>query len=137
MDRLGADHPTVKPVDLMAWLIRLVTPPGGRVLDPFAGSGSTGVAALGQGFEAVLIEREAKYVATIRRRLAWARGEGALTDIEMAGLDTPGKRLKAAGWDLPLFTDEDTPSQPASQPASQRQGTTDLRRVRGRRRSAP
>jgi hypothetical protein len=41
-DRLGSKHPTVKPTDLMRWLVRLVTPPGGTVLDPFAGSGSTG-----------------------------------------------------------------------------------------------
>jgi hypothetical protein len=43
-------HPTVKPVDLMRWLCRLVTPPGGLILDPFCGSGSTGVAALAEGF---------------------------------------------------------------------------------------
>ena len=102
-DRLGADHPTVKPVALMRWLCRLITPPGARVLDPFAGSGSTGVACLGEGFDALLIEREPDYVATIRRRLAWARGEGALTDIEKARLDSPAKRLKAAGADTPLF----------------------------------
>lgn len=77
MDRLGSDHPTVKPVDWMAWCIRLVTPPGGLVLDPFAGTGTTGVAALGGGFRAMLIEREAEYVEDIRRRIAWANGEGA------------------------------------------------------------
>lgn len=63
-------HPTVKPVDLMRWLVRLVTPPGGVVLDPFAGSGTTGVAARAEGHRAVLIEREAEYLQIIAGRLA-------------------------------------------------------------------
>lgn len=58
----GNTHPTVKPTALMAWLIRLVTPPGGTVLDPFAGSGSTLVAAKREGFGYVGIEREPEYV---------------------------------------------------------------------------
>ena len=62
-------HPTVKPLTLMAWLCRLVTPPGGTVLDPFAGSGTTGEAALLGGFAPVLIEREADYIPLIRARL--------------------------------------------------------------------
>jgi len=78
-ERLGTKHPTVKPTDLMAYLIRLVTPPGGTTLDPFAGSGSTGVAAVFEGFNAVLIEREPEYHADILRRIAWAKGEGGLT----------------------------------------------------------
>ncbi|MFG1226050.1 DNA methyltransferase [Xanthobacter wiegelii] len=69
-DRLGSKHPTVKPVDLMQWLCRLVTPPGGTVLDPFAGTGTTGEAAWREGFSAVLVEREAEYQADIRRRMA-------------------------------------------------------------------
>ena len=73
-ERLGSKHPTVKPVELMAWLVRLVTPPGGRVLDPFAGSGTTGLACLREGFDALLIEREAEYVADIKRRLAHPAG---------------------------------------------------------------
>src|SRR5690606_19429698 len=56
------NHPTVKPTDLMAWLVRLVTPPGGTVLDPFAGSGSTLVAAKREGFDFIGIEREKEYV---------------------------------------------------------------------------
>jgi site-specific DNA-methyltransferase (adenine-specific) len=60
-DRLGSKHPTVKPIDLMAYLCRLITPPGGTVLDPFAGSGTTGMAAIREGFKPVLIEREAEY----------------------------------------------------------------------------
>jgi DNA modification methylase len=54
----GNDHPTVKPVDLMRWLVRLVTADGGTVLDPFAGSGTTGVAAVIEGRQAILVERE-------------------------------------------------------------------------------
>jgi site-specific DNA-methyltransferase (adenine-specific) len=69
-DRLGSKHPTVKPLDLMEYLCRLVTPPGGTVLDPFAGTGTTGEAAFRGGFNAVLIEREAEYQADIRRRMA-------------------------------------------------------------------
>jgi DNA modification methylase len=63
-------HPTVKPQSLMRWLCRLITPPGGTVLDPFAGSGSTLLAARAEGFHAVGIEREAEYVEIARRRLS-------------------------------------------------------------------
>lgn len=73
-DRLGSKHPTVKPVDLMRWLVRLVTPPGGTVLDPFAGSGTTGMACLAEGFDCILVEREAEYAADIRRRIAHVSG---------------------------------------------------------------
>ena len=69
IDRAGSKHPTVKPVALMRYLCRLVTPPGGTVLDPFAGSGTTGQAAIAEGFNAILIEREAEYLADIDRRL--------------------------------------------------------------------
>ena len=73
MDRAGSKHPTVKPVSLMQWLCRLITPPGGTVLDPFAGSGTTGAAARLEGFRAVLIEREAEYQQDIRNRFAASR----------------------------------------------------------------
>ena len=63
------NHPTVKPTDLMAWLVRLVTPPGGIVLDPFAGSGSTLVAAKREGFQYIGIEREAEYVEIAKARV--------------------------------------------------------------------
>lgn len=62
-------HPTVKPVELMRWLVGLVTPPGGTVLDPFAGSGSTGVAALRDGFRFVGIERVEAFAAIAIRRI--------------------------------------------------------------------
>ncbi|MCA3704278.1 MAG: site-specific DNA-methyltransferase [Methylobacterium sp.] len=93
-DRLGSKHPTVKPVDLMAYLCRLVTPPGGTVLDPFAGSGSTGMACMREGFNAILIEREAEYVADIKRRIAHVQGLDAPL---FGGTDTPppkpGRRI--------------------------------------------
>jgi site-specific DNA-methyltransferase (adenine-specific) len=68
-DREGSRHPTVKPVDLMRYLIRLVTPPGGLILDPFAGSGTTLFAARELGFRAIGIEREAESCADAGRRL--------------------------------------------------------------------
>lgn len=71
-DRLGSKHPTVKPLDLMQYLVRLVTPPRGLVLDPFAGTGTTGEAAWREGMRAVLIEREEEYQNDIRRRMALA-----------------------------------------------------------------
>lgn len=63
-------HPTVKPTDLMRWLCKLVTPPAGRILDPFAGSGSTLKAADLEGFSAVGIELQGEYVEIARRRIA-------------------------------------------------------------------
>ncbi len=97
-DRLGSKHPTVKPLDLMRWLVRLVTPPGGVVLDCFAGTGTTGEAAAREGFCAILIERESEYRADIVRRMGLMR-EGAL------------ERRKAAvahrkPADLPLFCED-------------------------------
>ncbi len=68
-DRIGSKHPTVKPITLMRWLCRMVTPPGGVILDPFAGTGTTGEAALLEGFNAILIEREGEYRADIARRM--------------------------------------------------------------------
>jgi site-specific DNA-methyltransferase (adenine-specific) len=62
-------HPTVKPLDLMRWLVRLVTPPGGTVLDPFAGSGTTAEACVIEGFKCITIEREADYLPLIVNRL--------------------------------------------------------------------
>lgn len=70
--RAGArrnDHPTVKPVSVMAWLCRLVTPPGGVVLDPFLGSGTTAMAALDEGFRCIGIEREEGYIFKARLRV--------------------------------------------------------------------
>ena len=74
----GADnkHPTVKPTDLMRYLIRLVTPPGGTVLDPFMGSGSTGKACvLEEGFGFIGIEREPEYMEIAQARINEAQGQ--------------------------------------------------------------
>lgn len=99
-DRLGSKHPTVKPVDLMQWLCRMVTPPGGTVLDPFAGTGTTGEAAFREGFRAVLIEREEAYQADIARRM----------DLALAGpASRKAARAKARATDDdagPLFAGE-------------------------------
>jgi len=65
----GTAHPTVKPLDLMRWLVRLVTPPGGTVLEPFAGSGTTVEACIIEGFQCIAIEREADYLPLIRQRI--------------------------------------------------------------------
>jgi DNA modification methylase len=65
-------HPTVKPTQLMRYLIKLVTPPGGTVLDPFTGSGSTGKAALLDGYKFVGAELTAEYLPIIEGRLRWA-----------------------------------------------------------------
>ncbi len=65
-------HPTVKPVSLCRWLVRLVTPPGGLVLDPFAGSGTTGVACAHEGFRFVGIERDLECIEISRARIAHA-----------------------------------------------------------------
>lgn len=72
------NHPTVKPVALMRHLLRLVTPPGGVPLDPFVGSGSTGVAAIIEGFKFIGIEREAQYlqIASSRITSAYLKREG-------------------------------------------------------------
>jgi DNA modification methylase len=72
-ERQGVTHPTVKPLDLMAYLCRLVTPPGGIVLDPFMGSGTTIKAAVSEGFRAIGIEREPAYFAMAEHRMDGAQ----------------------------------------------------------------
>ena len=99
----GVAHPTVKPVSLMAWVVRLLTPPGGVVLDMFAGSGTTGRAAQLQGFSAVLIERDARYLPVIEARLESRRRE----DLEMA---RPRRDAAAGGGDLFDFADDTLPA---------------------------
>jgi len=65
----GNHHPTVKPTDLMAYLCRLVTPAGGIVLDPFMGSGSTGKAAMREGFKFIGCELDSEYLAIAKARI--------------------------------------------------------------------
>lgn len=69
-------HPTVKPIDLMRWLCRLVTPPGGLILDPFMGSGSTGIAALLEGFNFIGIEQNLEYLKLASARLDFWQQHG-------------------------------------------------------------
>ena len=85
-DRAGSKHPTVKPIKLMQWLVRMITPPDGKVLDPFAGSGTTGVAAVEEGFQAVLIEREAEYQQDIANRFEKHKQEEAEAVPLLVGL---------------------------------------------------
>jgi DNA modification methylase len=97
-DRLGSKHPTVKPLDLMQWLVRLVCPKGGVVLDPFAGTGSTGEAAWREGMSAILIEREPEYQADIARRM-----ELAVNPTKRAAVAKTKNNLDRPE-DLPLFS---------------------------------
>jgi site-specific DNA-methyltransferase (adenine-specific) len=96
----AAAHPTVKPVDLMRWLVRLVTPPGGLVVDPFAGSGTTGEACRAEGLRCVLIERDASYLPLIVARLTTRPGPA-----RSAVRSTPG----VAAAQPSLFDDGGTP----------------------------
>ena len=70
------NHPTVKPTDLMRYLVRLVTQPNGTVLDPFMGSGSTGKACAYEGFDFIGIEQSAEYVEIARARIEYAQKQG-------------------------------------------------------------
>lgn len=97
-DRLGSKHPTVKPIDLMRWLVRLICHKGGTVLDPFAGTGTTGEAAFWEGCNAILIEREEEYQADIAKRMS----------LVLAGPETK-KRARTEiepAEGLPLFGDD-------------------------------
>lgn len=98
-DRLGSLHPTVKPIGLLQWLCRLVCPPGGTVLDCFAGTGTTGEAAWREGMNAILIEREEEYQADIARRmeLAVQPTKRAAVAATKNNLDDPNS--------LPLFAE--------------------------------
>lgn len=72
LDSKGNNHPTVKPVALMEYLIKLITPPNGLVLDPFNGSGSTGMAAVGLGFDYIGIDLDPNYIEISKKRIeAW------------------------------------------------------------------
>lgn len=73
----GNFHPTVKPTSLMRWLVRLVTPPNGVILDPFTGSGSTGKAAMLEGFRFIGIEQDAEYCEIARARIGYAVADRA------------------------------------------------------------
>ena len=86
--KIENNHVTVKPLKLMRYLCRLITPPGGLILDPFAGSGTTLIAAVQEGFNAIGIEREPEYCEIIRQRMACvdeAAGE-SVDDVEQMEL---------------------------------------------------
>ena len=83
----GNTHATVKPVKIMRWLIRLVTPPGGTVLEPFGGSGTTGVAAAGVDCKVILTEREPGYCDIIRARVEHSLGTAVTLDSGPASID--------------------------------------------------
>lgn len=68
-DRAGSPHPSIKPIGLMRQIVRTYTPPGGTVLDPFGGSGTTAEACKAEGFECLLVERDREYVEAMERRL--------------------------------------------------------------------
>lgn len=80
----GNTHPTVKPTELMAYLCRLVTPPGGVVLDPFTGSGSTGKAAMREGFRFIGIELSPEYMDIARARISFEAARVAELAAEAA-----------------------------------------------------
>ena len=83
-------HPTVKPTDLMRWLVRLITPPGGVVLDPFTGSGSTGKAALWEGFRFIGAEMDERYhqIALERVNTGAILGQGGIIPEDELPEDT-------------------------------------------------
>lgn len=98
-ERAGSKHPTVKPVDLMQYCVRLITPRGGLTLDPFAGTGTTGEAAWREGVRSVLIEREDRFCHDIERRM----------ELALSGPDERRRRMTVARGEttqpegLPLF----------------------------------
>lgn len=104
-DRLGSKHPTVKPLDLMRWLVRLVTPPSGLVLDPFAGTGTTGEAAFREGMRAILIEMEQASLDDIARRMGLILAGPAERKRAVAKLKEAGERR-----DGPLFDPAPVPA---------------------------
>lgn len=79
-DRAGSRHPTVKPIALMQALVRHITPPGGVVLDPFAGSGTTAEAARREGFDCILMEAEPEYIDFLNERFG-LRSQTSLTAL--------------------------------------------------------
>lgn len=98
------NHPTVKPTDLMRYLCRLVTPPGGVILDPFMGSGSTGKAAVMEAFGFIGIEREAEYFDIARARIDYACRQPRQLNMIRQLADSPtSPMISAAGLQLDLL----------------------------------
>jgi site-specific DNA-methyltransferase (adenine-specific) len=82
-DRMDSKHPTVKPISLMRYLCRLITPPNGIVLDPFAGSGTTGQAAILEGFNVIMIEKDPEYYQDILNRMSYIEKAKANEQLEI------------------------------------------------------
>lgn len=97
-DRAGSKHPTVKPIALMRYLIRHITPPGGTVLDPFAGSGTTGVGAQLEAVNCILMEAEPEYVDFLRQRF----GQAPTLDPELADLLGEPLPMKSTECDISI-----------------------------------
>jgi site-specific DNA-methyltransferase (adenine-specific) len=90
-------HPTIKPLALMRYLIKLVTPPGGVVLDPFLGSGTTAVAAILDGFDWIGCEMTEEYWPIIEARVAWAEEARLRTPpslFDVSDVEQPSKPVK-------------------------------------------
>ncbi len=85
-------HPTVKPIGVLRWLVRMVTPPGGVVLDPFNGSGSTGCACALEGFDYIGIDMEAEYIKISEARIKWWHDQRTPTAAEAKAMDSAGRR---------------------------------------------
>lgn len=94
-------HPSVKPIDLMRWLCRLVTPPGGVVLDPYMGSGTTGCAAVLEGFRFWGIDQNPAYLALARERILHWGAQRRLNLQDNAAEDAPRPSTRQLGleWD--------------------------------------
>jgi site-specific DNA-methyltransferase (adenine-specific) len=85
-------HPTVKPIKLMQYLVRLITPPNGLVLDPFCGSGTTGIACKLEGFEFVGMEQDAEYTKIAQARIENYEEE-PLEPLELIKEDSKGNTI--------------------------------------------
>ena len=98
------NHPTVKPLKLMRYLVQLITPPKGIVLDPFCGSGTTGLAATSLGIKSVIIEKELEYFLIAKQR----NSEKPLTEEEMN--DNLMEKWKHATEEIEVPTESPTQS---------------------------
>ena len=92
----GTTWPTVKPVPLIRWLLRLVTPPGGTILDSFCGTGPMGEAAIIEGFDAILLDKDPQAIALTRVRLA-----KPIQPLMFGADPDPGERARALGVPKP------------------------------------
>lgn len=99
-DRAGSKHPTVKPVKLMQWLIRMVTPPGGTTLDPFAGTGTSAEAAYKEGMDSILIEMEPEYAEDIQTRIRILSVANIIEKVKEIVEDSP-----ELDFDVTIFPD--------------------------------